>query len=149
MMYMDWVANVLFLVLGFVLGQVVQWKQKKVGRASVAVPTVHLNSKRLDMLLSLGVAIAIVGTLATAVYQQEQDKQCMEELWEAIEARSYASDAARDGTRELVEGLMVHSQLPDAEREAAYRELADRYTRTMREATERLERTRLAEQDHC
>lgn len=149
MMYMDWVANALFLALGFVLGQVVQWKQKKVGRTSVAVPTVHMNSKRLDMLLSLGVAIAIVGTLATAVYQQNQDKQCMEELWSAIEARSAASDAARTGTRELVEGLMANSQLPDAERAAANKRLADDYTRIMREADERLERTRLTEQEHC
>lgn len=149
MMYIDWVANALFLVMGFVLGQVVQWKQKKVGRASAAVPTVHMNSKRLDMLLALGVGIAIVGTMATAVYQQEQDKQCMEELWAAMEARSAASDAARDGTRELVEGLMANSTLPDAERQAANKRLTDDYTRIMREATERLERTRLAEQDHC
>lgn len=149
MMYIDWVVNALFLALGFVLGQVVQWKQKKIGRTSIAVPTVHMNSKRLDMLLALGVAIAIVGTLATAVYQQDKDKRCMEELWSAMEARSDASDAARKGTRELAEGLITHIQLPEVERQAAYQELTDEYTRTMREAEERLERTRLTEQEHC
>lgn len=112
-------TNVLALIGGFVLGLIVQWKQQELRGRVYLVPHFNFTAKRMDLLLAVGVALALAGTTAYGVYSTAQDRACNAVLRQGLEARIYSSENSRAATRDLVMTLLVDGPATPEEERAA------------------------------
>jgi hypothetical protein len=118
-------TNILALVGGFVLGLLAQWRQQEMKGRLYLVPHFHFSAKRIDLLLAVGVVLALAGTTAYGVYNSQEDRACNLVLREGLEAQIYSTRKSREATRDLVTTLLVDGPAtPEKEKEAvaAYEE---------------------------
>lgn len=127
-------TNVLALVGGFVLGLIVQWRQTERRGRVYLVPHFNFTAKRMDLLLAVGVALALAGTTAYGVYSTAQDRACNAVLREALEVQISSTEDSRRATRDLVMTLLVDGPATPEEEEAA----VAAYEERMREIDEYL-----------
>lgn len=109
-------VNLLALIVGFVLGLLVQWRQQEVKGKIHLIPTFVLTGKRVDLVLALGVIVAITGTVLLGIDTSRHNRECNLRLWEAIDARVYSSENARQANSELINQLFVEGPTVGRER---------------------------------
>lgn len=112
-------SNVLALVVGFIIGLVVQWRQQELKGKIRLVPTFVFTAKRIDLLLAVGVVATLLGTVMYGAYNAERERECNLSLREQIEVRAYSSEGMRQANTDLIDSLIVKGPTTPEERAAA------------------------------
>lgn len=112
-------SNLIGFVLGLVLGLIVQWRQQELKGRIHLVPTFVFTAKRIDLLLAMGVAAVMVGTVAFSAYNVERERQCNLAILEQVEVRAYSSEGMRQANTELINELLANGRTTPEQRAAA------------------------------
>lgn len=100
-------THIIALSVGFVAGSAVNWKAQKIGGMGVLVPSLNLTPRRVDALLSLGVAAAVILTVYQSTTQTRQLERCLEAAEEIREHRDYLAGKHREANRALLDSLVA------------------------------------------
>lgn len=127
--------NVLALLVGFTLGLLVQWRQQELKGKVRLIPTFVFTGKRIDLVLALGVVLAIGVTVLISIGAAERNRECNAVLREALDNRVYSSENSRDANTLLITELIVEGPTTREQRE----EVVDRYRATQAQIDQYLE----------
>ena len=122
---------------GLVSGLMVQYRRHVKDDGTVYYrPTFNLTAKRVDLLLAVGVVLAMVSTVVVTAYNNDRQAQCNAVLRELVETREFFSETSRSANTELIESLIVNRPvgLTPEDRE----EILDRYRERQAEIDEYL-----------
>lgn len=86
----DVVGSIVAMLVGFAIGQIVAWREAKVGGRSFIVPTLHHGEKTPKVAAALVILVAVT-SLISGVVTQNQIKRCNEEFRQALTVRSEAA----------------------------------------------------------
>lgn len=100
-------THVIALGVGFVAGSAVNWKSRKIGGMGVLVPSFNLTPRRADVLLSLGVAAAVILTVYHSAAQTRQLERCLAFAEEVRYHRDHLAGSHREANRALLGNLVA------------------------------------------
>ena len=86
---MEVIWSIVAMLVGFGVGQIVAWREAKIGGRTFVLPTIHPGEKTPKVAAVLVILVAVV-SLVSAVYTQNVARKCDEDFREALIARSDA-----------------------------------------------------------
>lgn len=105
---MSWLTFLMYLVafgLGFALGSLATWQRKLIRGTELAVPKIPLTAKRVDVLMALGIIVAIIITVVQGMVASRIMLECNTQVWDAMDHRVASTDMAMAAHRDLVTEL--------------------------------------------
>ena len=108
--------SIVAMLVGFGIGQIVAWREAKIGGRTFVLPTIHPGEKTPKVAAVLVILVAVV-SLVSAVYTQNVARKCDEDFREALVARSDAVTEVIGLISDLQEDLAEAPEGPDGEDE--------------------------------
>lgn len=101
---MEVIGSIVAMLVGFGIGQIVAWREAKIGGRTFVLPTVHPGEKTPKVAAALVVLVAVV-SLFSAVYTTQEVRECNRAFRENLVARSDAAGEVFERITNLQEDL--------------------------------------------
>lgn len=101
---MEVIGSIVAMLVGFGIGQIVAWREAKIGGRTFVLPTVHPGDKTPKVAAALVVLVAAV-SLFSAVFTAQEVRECNEAFREGLVVRSDAAMEVFDLITDLQKDL--------------------------------------------